>query len=188
MFKESLNTLMALVAALMVFLQGRSGNIISFKQIHLFVISLLIHLFSDWSSIGEVHAWTYTYSTAPSRSWSMASQWCQKYFRGMVPIRSQEETDYLNNLLPHNPKYYWVGIRRKDKVWIWEETGQKVPKEVQNWSPMEPDTIPGQDCIEIYIKREKSTGMWNNENCQKKKGTICYNGKVLWFGKVVNSV
>lgn len=99
----------------------------------------------------------------------------------MVSIQSQEETDYLNNLLPYNPKYYWIGIQRSDEVWIWDETGQKVPEDVQNWSPMEPDNITGQDCVEIYIKREKSMGKWNNENCQKKKGTICYTGKALWF-------
>lgn len=173
---------MTLVAALMVFLQGRSAFLIPFKQIHMssFIISLLMHLVSDLSSMG-VQAWTYTYSTRPSRNWSKASQWCQTYFTGMVPIQSQEETDYLSNLLPYNPKYYWIGIQRKDEVWIWEKTGEKVPEDVQNWSPMEPDNITSQDCVEIYIKREKSAGQWNNENCQKKKGTICYTGKALWF-------
>lgn len=167
----------------MVFFQGWSAYFIPFKLIHvlIFVISLLIHLVSDLSSMRGVHAWTYTYSTRPSRNWSKASQWCQKNFKGMVPIRSQEETDYLNNLVPYNPQYYWIGIQRKDEVWIWEETGKKVPEEVQNWSPMEPDNITSQDCVEIYIKREKSTGKWNNENCQKRKGTICYNGKALQF-------
>lgn len=96
-----------------------------------------------------------------------------------MPIQSQEETDFLNNELPYNPKYYWIGIRRKDGVWVWDGTGKKVPEEDQNWSPMEPDNITSQDCVEIYIKR--GTGKWNNENCEKRKGTICYKGKALWF-------
>lgn len=154
----------------------------------IFVISLLMYLVSDPNSMGGVQSWTYTSSTRPNRNWSQASQWCQKHFTGMVPIQSQAETDYLNNLLPYNPKYYWIGIQRKDEVWIWSQTGEKVPEEVQNWSPMEPDNITGQDCVEIYIKREKSTGKWNNESCRKKKGTICYSGKDLLFSKVVNSV
>lgn len=99
----------------------------------------------------------------------------------MVPIRSQEETDFLNSLLPYHPKYYWIGIHRENGAWIWEGAGEKVPQGVQNWAPMEPDNITGQDCVEIYIKRDKSTGMWNNESCQKKKGTICYSGKHLGF-------
>lgn len=174
---------MPLVAALLVFFQGRFAYLIPFKSMLIFVISLLIHLVSDLSSMGGVQAWNYTYSTRPSRNWSKASQWCQKHFTGMVPIQSQEETDYLNNLLPYSHKYYWIGIKRKDEMWIWEETGEKVPEEVQNWSPMEPDNITSQDCVEIYIKSEKNTGKWNNENCQKKKGTICYTGKALWFFK-----
>lgn len=180
------------MAALMVFFQGRCAYLI---QTHVqtdtvcwfFFLSLTINLTSDLSSIGGVQAWTYIYSTRPSRKWFEASQWCHKHFTRMVAFQSQEETDFLNNLLPYNPKYYWTGILRKDGVWISDETGSKVPEQVQNWSPMEPDNITGQDCVEIYIKREESTGMWNNENCEKRKGTICYKGKALWFWNVVCS-
>lgn len=142
---------------------------------------MTIYLITDLSDNGGVQAWTYTSSTRPSRKWFEASQWCQKNSARLVPIQSQEETDFLNNLLPYNPKYYWIGIRREDGVWIWDGTGKKVPEEDQNWSPMEPDNITSQDCVEIYIKREDSAGKWNNENCEKRKGTICYKGKALWF-------
>lgn len=95
----------------------------------------------------------------------------------MAVIQSQEETDFLNYLLPLNSKYYWIGIHKENGEWIQDRTNEKVPAEVQNWAPEEPDTIVGQDCVEIYIKRREDTAKWNNENCRKKKGTVCYTGK-----------
>lgn len=97
----------------------------------------------------------------------------------MAAIQNQEETDFLNNLLPFNQKYYWLGIRKVGGEWIWDRTDEKVPQEAQNWATEEPDNIVDQDCVEIYIKREFDTAKWNNENCRKKKGTVCYTGKSL---------
>lgn len=99
----------------------------------------------------------------------------------MVAIRSQEETDFLNSVLPFNPKYYWIGVSKVNEEWKWVENNQNLPEENQNWASEEPDNIPGQDCVEIYIKRVKDTAKWNNENCQKQKGTVCYSGKTLFI-------
>lgn len=98
----------------------------------------------------------------------------------MVPIRNKEESDFINDLLPFNTRYYWIGIVKKDGEWIWQDTSEKVPKEAQNWAPEEPDNIADQNCVEIYIKREKDTAKWNNESCRKKKGTVCYASKTLF--------
>ena len=95
----------------------------------------------------------------------------------MVAIRNQEESDFINNLLPFNSKYYWIGIKKVAGVWTWEETNKTIPEDAQNWATEEPDNIEGQDCVEIYIKREKDTAKWNNENCRSRKGTVCYSGK-----------
>ncbi|XP_070817197.1 P-selectin isoform X3 [Chaetodon trifascialis] len=92
----------------------------------------------------------------------------------MVVIQNQEEADFLNNLLPFNKKYYWIGIHKVGGGWIRDRTHEKVPEEAQNWAAEEPDNIAGQDCVEIYIKRDKDTTKWNNENCGKDKGTVCY--------------
>lgn len=99
----------------------------------------------------------------------------------MVFIRNMEENDFLNNLLPFNSKYYWIGVRKEDGKWIWDRTRQQVPEEAQNWAQNEPDNLQAQDCVEIYIKREEDTGQWNNESCRKRKGTICYSGKTMLF-------
>ncbi|KAI3368816.1 hypothetical protein L3Q82_025802, partial [Scortum barcoo] len=148
-----------------------SFKLLSFK---LNFVSSSIYLILDLSSGGGAQAWTYNYSIAPSRRWSEAYQWCQQHFTGMVAIQNQEETDFLNNLLPSNPKYYWIGIHKVDGEWIADRTQKKVPEDALNWAPDEPDNIAGQDCVEIYIKREKDTAKWNNESCRKKKGTVCY--------------
>ncbi|XP_037625340.1 E-selectin-like isoform X4 [Sebastes umbrosus] len=142
---------------------------------HMMLIAALIVFVQDLSSGGGAQAWTYNYSTSPNRRYPEARQWCQQHFTDMVPIRNQEESDFINNLLPFNSKYYWINIVKKGGEWIREgEKGEKVPEEAQNWAPEEPDDIAGQDCVEIYIKRDKETAKWNNESCRKRKGTACY--------------
>lgn len=143
------------------------------------IVSSSILFILDLSSRGGAQAWTYSYSNSPNRRWFDASQWCQQHFTGMVVIQNQEEADFLDNLLPFNPKYYWIGVHREGGEWIRDQTNEEVPEEAQNWAPEEPDSLAGQDCVEIYIKREKETTKWNNENCRRKKGTICYSGKML---------
>uniref|UniRef100_A0A3Q2WIX7 E-selectin n=1 Tax=Haplochromis burtoni TaxID=8153 RepID=A0A3Q2WIX7_HAPBU len=123
---------------------------------------------------GGVQAWTYNYSTGPNQNWYEARKWCQKFFTDMVAIQNQEETNFFNDLLPFNPKYYWIGIHRVAGLWTSVNTSQNVPEEAQNWASAEPDTIPRQDCVEIYIKRARDTAKWNNENCNKLKGAVCY--------------
>ncbi|XP_076582391.1 P-selectin isoform X1 [Chaetodon auriga] len=141
---------------------------------HRVLIAAFIVFVHDLSGRGGAQAWTYSYSISPNRGWLEASQWCQQHFADMVVIQNQEEADFLNNLLPFNQKYYWIGIRNVGGGWIRYQTHEKVPEEAQNWAAEEPDNIAGQDCVEIYIKRDKDTTKWNNENCRKNKGTVCY--------------
>ncbi|AWP11025.1 selectin platelet-like isoform 2 [Scophthalmus maximus] len=141
---------------------------------HRVLIVALIVFTQDLSSSGGAQAWTYNYSITPNRRWPQARQWCQQHFTDMVAVQNQEETDFINNLLPFNPKYYWIGVRKVDGVWTREGNSKVVPEDARNWAPEEPDDIAGQDCVEIYIKRERDTAMWNNEKCHAKKGTVCY--------------
>lgn len=104
----------------------------------------------------------------------------------MAGMQNKEESDFLNDLLPFNSKYYWIGVRKDGEVWRRDGTDQKVPMDAQDWAPEEPDGIGGQDCVEVYIKRGKDTAKWNNENCRKKKGTVCYSGKALLLHSVHN--
>ncbi|XP_054458458.1 P-selectin isoform X3 [Anoplopoma fimbria] len=145
------------------------------KNLHQMLLIVAFSVFvQDLSSGGGAQAWTYNSSIRPYRKWPDARKWCRQHFTDMVPIRNQEENDFINNLLPYNQRYYWIGIGKKGEEWVWEETHEEVPKDAQNWASDEPDNIPAQDCVEIYIKRDKDTAKWNNESCHKKKGTICY--------------
>uniref|UniRef100_A0A3B5AK36 E-selectin n=1 Tax=Stegastes partitus TaxID=144197 RepID=A0A3B5AK36_9TELE len=136
----------------------------------LFLLVLLVLLGQSRGA----QAWTYNYSTGPNQRWLEARQWCQKHFTDMVGIQNREETEFLNKLLPSNPKYYWIGIHKVAGAWTWAGSNQNVPEEAQNWATSEPDNIAGQDCVEIYIKRETDSAKWNNEKCRNKKGTVCY--------------
>ncbi|XP_041661948.1 L-selectin-like [Cheilinus undulatus] len=141
---------------------------------HMVLIAVLFVVFQDLSSRGGAQAWTYNYSVSTNRGWLQARQWCQQHFTDMVSIRSKEENDYLNNMLPFHSKYYWIGIRKEGGKWIWAQSNKTIPQEAQNWAHNEPDNTLAQDCVEMYIKRVVDSGKWNNENCRKKKGTVCY--------------
>ncbi|XP_010777374.1 P-selectin isoform X1 [Notothenia coriiceps] len=141
---------------------------------HILLIAALIGFVQDLSSGGGAHAWSYDFNISSNREWLKARQWCQQHFTDMVPIRNQEESDFINDFLPFNAKYYWIGIGKREGEWVWKKTDEKVPEDAQNWAAEEPDKIATQDCVEIYIKRDKDTAKWNNENCHKRKGTVCY--------------
>ncbi|XP_029356110.1 P-selectin [Echeneis naucrates] len=141
---------------------------------HRMLIAALIVFVQDLSCGGGAQAWTYNYSITPNRSWKEASQWCQQHSAEMVTIQTQEETDFINNLLPLNSNYYWLGIHKEAGVWTCDGTKEKVKEHLQNWASREPDDYAGHDCVEIYIKRKKDTAKWNNEKCDKMKGTVCY--------------
>ncbi|XP_056133161.1 P-selectin [Lampris incognitus] len=139
------------------------------------LVFVLTALTRDLSNGRGVRAWTYNYSTTQTRNWESARRWCQLKFTDMLAIQNQEETDYLNQLLPFRRTYYWIGIRKVNGVWTWLGTNRSLSTEAENWATGEPNNIRnGQDCVEIYIKREKDTAKWNDENCKKRKSTVCY--------------
>ncbi|KAF7657860.1 hypothetical protein LDENG_00021020 [Lucifuga dentata] len=124
---------------------------------------------------GGVQAWTYNYSISPNRNWILARQWCRQHFTDMVAIQNQKEINFLNQLLPFNPTYYWIGLRKVAGVWTWVGTNNNLTPEAENWAAGEPNNMQDQqDCVEIYIKRDNDTAKWNDERCRNKKGTVCY--------------
>lgn len=135
-----------------------------------------------------VKAWTYHYNRDINMDWTTARQWCQKHFTDMVAIQNHAEVEHLNQFLPSNQAYYWIGIRKIDGYWTWVGTKKRLNPEAANWAENEPNNKgSGQDCVEIYIKRSRETAKWNDERCTKKKATVCYLGehtlfhKILWF-------
>ncbi|NWI70209.1 LYAM2 protein, partial [Todus mexicanus] len=118
--------------------------------------------------------WTYHYSDI-NMTYRDAELWCKKRYTNMVAIQNKEEINYLNKFLPFNPGYYWIGIRKINDVWTWVGTKKELTEEARNWASGEPNGKGNnEDCVEIYIKRGKDDGKWNDEQCEKKKVALCY--------------
>ncbi|XP_032884030.1 E-selectin-like [Amblyraja radiata] len=136
---------------------------------HAWILVVLSELVS-WEG---VQTWNYEYSLT-NMTWPAAREYCQKSFTDLVAIQNQEEINYLNQMLPRNPTYYWIGIRKIGGVWTWVGTNKPLGEEAENWAVGEP-TPGGEDCVEIYIKRGKEAGKWNNEPCtEREKRALCY--------------
>ncbi|NXF07761.1 LYAM3 protein, partial [Smithornis capensis] len=123
----------------------------------------------------EVGAWTYHYSDQGDYTWEQARNYCQTFFTDLVAIQNKQEIEYLNKTLPHHRHYYWIGIRKLGGIWTWVGTRKALTKEAENWAAGEPNNRrSNQDCVEIYIKRPKQSGKWNDEPCNRKKKALCY--------------
>uniref|UniRef100_A0A3Q2WTK8 Selectin P n=1 Tax=Haplochromis burtoni TaxID=8153 RepID=A0A3Q2WTK8_HAPBU len=128
----------------------------------------------------SVESWSYFYSNN-TMTWDDARSWCQEHYTDMVAIQNQEELEHLNNWLPKKNGYYWIGIRRINNVWTWVGTNKPLTEEATNWAKGEPNNNEGdkntgmhEDCVEMYIKRDKEPGKWNDERCTKSKTALCY--------------
>ncbi|KAH1166255.1 hypothetical protein KIL84_015427 [Mauremys mutica] len=122
----------------------------------------------------EGNCWTYHYSEK-NMTYKLAEEWCRKHYTNMVAIQNKEEIVHLNAFLPFNPSYYWIGIRKIDNEWTWVGTRKQLTEEAKNWAKGEPNNKKNdEDCVEIYIKRDKDAGKWNDERCSKQKVALCY--------------
>ncbi|XP_047198729.1 E-selectin isoform X2 [Hippoglossus stenolepis] len=137
---------------------------------------LLCSMLCMWTT---VESWSYFYSNT-TMDWEQARSWCRENYTDMVAIQNQDEIGHLNAWLPRAPTYYWIGIRKIDNVWTWVGTNKPLTAEATNWAQGEPNngkqgrSGKREDCVEMYIKREKQTGKWNDEQCSKQKTALCY--------------
>ncbi|NXA34139.1 LYAM3 protein, partial [Eudromia elegans] len=123
----------------------------------------------------QAAAWMYSYTEQKDYTWEQARSYCQTYFTDLVAIQNKKEIEYLNEWLPFHPRYYWIGIRKLNGTWTWVGTRKALTKEAENWAAKEPNNKrSNQDCVEIYIKRQREPGKWNDEPCNKRKRALCY--------------
>uniref|UniRef100_A0A8B9PY39 E-selectin n=1 Tax=Apteryx owenii TaxID=8824 RepID=A0A8B9PY39_APTOW len=140
-------------------------------MICLWFLSLLAY---GLTILEEVNCWTYHYSDT-NMTYDEAELWCKDKYTNMVAIQNKEEISYLNNFLPFNPGYYWIGIRKINETWTWVGTNKELTEEAENWASGEPNGKGNnEDCVEIYIKRGKDDGKWNDAQCEKQKVALCY--------------
>ncbi|XP_014320595.1 E-selectin isoform X1 [Myotis lucifugus] len=119
-------------------------------------------------------AWSYN-ASEKDMTFDEASTYCQKHYTHLVAIQNQEEIQYLDSILERSSSYYWIGIRKVEGQWIWIGTGKPLTEEAENWAPGEPNNKQAnEDCVEIYIKRQRDRGKWNDELCSKRKRALCY--------------
>uniref|UniRef100_A0A8C9QPD0 Selectin P n=1 Tax=Spermophilus dauricus TaxID=99837 RepID=A0A8C9QPD0_SPEDA len=117
--------------------------------------------------------WTYHYSEQPM-NWESARKFCKERYTDLVAIQNKREIEYLEKTVPFNRFYYWIGIRKIGNIWTWVGTNKPLTKEAENWGPGEPNNRAKEDCVEIYIKRMRYGGKWNDEACHKPKAALCY--------------
>ncbi|KAL7887924.1 hypothetical protein AOLI_G00028980 [Acnodon oligacanthus] len=109
---------------------------------------ILFTMLSQWTPAAS---WSYHHSST-TMNWNTARQWCRERFTDMVAIQNHGEINHLNSILP-----------------------RKLTEEAENWAKGEPNNgRNNEDCVEIYIKRGKDEGKWNDESCTKNKTALCY--------------
>ncbi|XP_007436674.1 E-selectin [Python bivittatus] len=123
----------------------------------------------------DSNGWTY-HSSEKDMNYQEAEKWCKTHFTHLVAIQNREEIHHLNATFPRNSNYYWIGIRKIENEWRWVGTNKPLTEEAINWAQGEPNNQrKNEDCVEIYIKRTKDSGKWNDEPCHKPKRALCYN-------------
>lgn len=111
-------------------------------------------------------------------NWPKARRYCQQNYTDLVAIQNKGEIEYLNRTLPFKSTYYWIGIRKVAGVWTWVGTNKSLTAEAENWGIGEPNNKKSkEDCVEMYIKRSKDAGKWNDDACHKPKVALCYTGR-----------
>uniref|UniRef100_A0A3B4XY57 Selectin P n=1 Tax=Seriola lalandi dorsalis TaxID=1841481 RepID=A0A3B4XY57_SERLL len=130
--------------------------------------------------------WTYHYSNK-TMNWTEARLYCQSNYTDMVVIQSQIENDYLVSYLPERQgsPYYWIGITKnhKNETWTWIGNNSTWVGN-ESWAENEPNNNHSTEfCVEIYIKKGKNRGKWNDEKCSHGKRPVCYKGIFHWFSE-----
>ncbi|XP_071984825.1 L-selectin-like isoform X2 [Engystomops pustulosus] len=121
-----------------------------------------------------VNSWTYHHSEE-NMPYEQARMYCQSKYTDLVAIQNKKEIEYLETSVPYNPTYYWIGIRKINNTWTWVGTNKTLTDDAKNWGAGEPNNRRHkEDCVEIYIKRPKDSGKWNDDGCNKMKRALCY--------------
>ncbi|KAL2089453.1 hypothetical protein ACEWY4_014141 [Coilia grayii] len=139
----------------------------------LILTALVFSILAGWH---EVAGWSYHYSE-DRMDWDKARAWCKAKYTDMVAIQNKGEIKHLNDILPEKKGYYWIGIRKLNGSWTWVGTNKTLTSEAENWAQYEPNNAHkngNEDCVEIYIKRQKDTGKWNDISCKQQKTALCY--------------
>ncbi|XP_061096597.1 E-selectin-like isoform X3 [Conger conger] len=137
-------------------------------------VKWILIIICDILMTGYALGWTYHHSNE-HMNWVKARKWCQDTYTDLVAIQNWEEMSYLNKTLPQKKDYYWIGIRKINGTWTWVGTNETMEEKDGFWAQQEPNNKQeDEDCVEIYIKRNKDGGNWNDEKCGNLKHPLCF--------------
>ena len=139
-----------------------------------YAILLIVNEFS-WATHGSSQYLLVTYQY----NRDAAQQYCNNNKAHLVDIESEEENDYVSNLIKNELSIsagIWTGINDQDT----EGSFQKSDGTVQNyfnWRHGEPNNDNGgqpENCVDVSY-----TSKWNDNSCSTKLSFICERGRVI---------
>jgi hypothetical protein len=102
-------------------------------------------------------------------SWQAARIACQDWGGDLVIMEDPAEDDFVAGLADDS---VWVGgsDTEADGVFDWVD-GQPMPRPPEgNWGANQPDSFPGEDCIE---KRQEPSESWYDQPCFRELRYVC---------------
>ncbi|RCN42650.1 lectin C-type domain protein [Ancylostoma caninum] len=104
---------------------------------------------------------------------------CQEMNGHLVSIHSEEENDFVIDLIGSDIQYHtWIGLQRSENHSVWKWTDASEVNYLK-WDTGEPDGRPGQkyDCGHIYNFVEGrpliTDKKWNDADCYWSEHYVC---------------
>jgi Lectin C-type domain len=148
---------------------------------------LLTHIYSlgesisqdscgDWEPFKEEKCFK-IFEKVGLQSYEEASKICKDNDSSLVSIRSQEEQQFLTNLLFSKSKLVenvWIGAKYINNKFKW---GDESELTFTNWAPGSPKNRTDY-CVQMHSD-EDSVGKWVDEPCMKKNVVLCQKMKSI---------
>ncbi|XP_038075101.1 lactose-binding lectin l-2-like isoform X2 [Patiria miniata] len=103
-------------------------------------------------------------------TWSEAKQECIKMGSVLVVPQSQEETEFLLQLVPSEPSGFWINCNDLEEEGAWKCQDGTDEVEYRNWFPGQPDNRGEEDCALVIMP----AAIWNDASCDLlRRSVIC---------------
>ncbi|XP_063048670.1 macrophage mannose receptor 1-like [Engraulis encrasicolus] len=111
---------------------------------------------------------------SPGKNWTEAQRYCREKHTDLASVRNQTEndkihSDILSGLVANS--YPWIGLFRD--AWVWSDSSSSS---FRYWARGEPNFGDSQN---QYCARIKTSGLWNDEDCDSDANFICYEDKLV---------
>jgi len=122
---------------------------------------------SGWNSYGNSCYKVFS----ESKNWNSAENACIDNSAHLASIHSDEEVDFLSNILNVQSRYFWIGLEWKENVYQWSD-GSSF--DFNNWNSGEPNGAGSENCAHVYhIPDHGAHDKWNDARCVIDMPYIC---------------